>query len=135
MTTWIWPVSLIHKLQPYTTHRNPRVRAKLATCISKSVAKLGAEGIRDYGLEALMQIAAAQLIDQLPEARESARKLVVELHSAFQQQPDVSSNLSETSSSSSGSDSDDQNQKSWEEFCSSILTPAVAQPILRVSTR
>ncbi|KAJ7559892.1 hypothetical protein O6H91_04G105400 [Diphasiastrum complanatum] len=125
MTTWITPNPLLQKLEPYVTHRNPRVRAKAAICVSKSVSRLGVHGIKDYGLEPLIQLAAAQVNDQLPEAREAARKLVFELHGAYKQitpsneEPDVNATLYQPDG--------------WEQYCASILAPTAAHAILRIT--
>lgn len=40
MTSWISPNPSLEKLRPYAKHRNPRVRAKAATCVYKSVSRL-----------------------------------------------------------------------------------------------
>jgi endoribonuclease Dicer len=40
MTTSISPQPMLQKLQPYVSHRNPRVRAKAAVCVYKSVSRL-----------------------------------------------------------------------------------------------
>lgn len=40
MTTWISPISLLPKLQPYLKHKNPRIRAKASMCFSRSVPRL-----------------------------------------------------------------------------------------------
>lgn len=40
MTTWISPLLLLPKLQPYLKNRNPRIRAKAAMCFSRSVPRL-----------------------------------------------------------------------------------------------
>ncbi|TKY56740.1 FAM179B protein [Spatholobus suberectus] len=40
MTTWISPISLLPKLQPYLKNKNPRIRAKASMCFSRSVPRL-----------------------------------------------------------------------------------------------
>lgn len=40
MTTWISPISLLPKLQPYLKNKNPRIRAKASMCFSRSVSRL-----------------------------------------------------------------------------------------------
>jgi hypothetical protein len=40
MTTSISPQPMLQKLQPYVSHRNPRVRAKAAMCMHNSVSRL-----------------------------------------------------------------------------------------------
>ncbi|CAK8533714.1 unnamed protein product [Lathyrus sativus] len=84
MTTWISPISLLPKLQPYLKHKHPRVRAKASMCFSRSVPRLGAEGIKTYGIDKLIQVAASQLSDQLPESREAARTLILELQNVYE---------------------------------------------------
>ncbi|KAI9078061.1 hypothetical protein K1719_039986 [Acacia pycnantha] len=69
MTICISPTSLLPKLQPHLKNRNPRIRAKASMCFSRSVNRLGAEGIKAYGIDKLIQVAASQLSDQLPESR------------------------------------------------------------------
>lgn len=83
------------------------------------------DGITNYGLEPLIQIAAAQLNDQLPEAREAARKLVVDLHAVHSSQVQ----------SAPKTEDDDPSEVTdpWEQFCMSSLTPLTAQAVLRVT--
>lgn len=123
MTEWLAPAPLLEQLQPYVAHRNPRVRAKAASCVRRAVSNLGFEGIRSFGIEPLLQIAASQLNDQLPEARESARKLVAEVHAAY---PHPSSSEEQSDNASC--------QKSWDDFCNTELSPHAAQAILRLTS-
>jgi len=37
MTSWISPLLLLPRMQPYLKNRNPRIRAKASVCFSKSV--------------------------------------------------------------------------------------------------
>ncbi|GLT43455.1 hypothetical protein SLA2020_174010 [Shorea laevis] len=55
MTTWVSPIVLSPKLQPYLKNGNPRIRAKASMCFSRSVPQLGVEGIKTYGIDRLMQ--------------------------------------------------------------------------------
>ncbi|KAG0498269.1 hypothetical protein HPP92_002576 [Vanilla planifolia] len=112
MTTWISPSLLLPKLQPHLKSKNPRVRAKASICFSRSVPRLGSEGMKAYGISSLIQIAAAQLSDQLPESREAARALAAELQASFERESSVS----------------------WEAFCQAELTALSAQAILRVTS-
>ncbi|CAJ2665456.1 protein FAM179B-like protein [Trifolium pratense] len=89
MTTWISPISLLPKLQPYLKHKHPRIRAKASMCFSRSVPRLGAEGIKTYGIDKLIQVAASQLSDQLPESREAARTLLLELQNVYEKFHDL----------------------------------------------
>ncbi|XP_019155173.1 PREDICTED: uncharacterized protein LOC109152026 isoform X1 [Ipomoea nil] len=79
----------------------------------------GVEGIEAYGLDKLIQFAASQLSDQLPESREAARALLLELQSVYEK---ITTTVTE-----------DQEAISWEQFCQSKLSPLNAQAILRVT--
>ncbi|KDO66236.1 hypothetical protein CISIN_1g020553mg [Citrus sinensis] len=123
MTTWVSPILLLPKLQPYLKNRNPRIRAKASMCFSRSVPRLGVEGIKEYGIDKLIQVAASQLSDQLPESREAARTLLLELQSVYEKSHD----------SAPATVSDSPEMDSWENFCQSKLSPLSAQAVLRVT--
>ncbi|CAH9090697.1 unnamed protein product [Cuscuta europaea] len=125
MTTWVSPALLLPKLQPYLKNRNPRIRAKASTCFSKSVPNLGPDGIKAYGLENLIQVAASQLSDQLPESREAARALILELQTVYEKSTTEAGNDKEPEETTTSS--------SWEHFCQSKLSPLSAQAVLRVT--
>lgn len=124
MTTWVSPALLLPKLQPYLKNRNPRIRAKASMCFSQSVPRLGIEGIRAYGIDKLIEIAVSQLSDQLPESREAARTLLLELHSIYEKCHVLNTNAV----------SEDSEVTSWEHFCQSKLSPINAQAVLRVTS-
>ncbi|KAK8939839.1 hypothetical protein KSP40_PGU016883 [Platanthera guangdongensis] len=124
MTTWISPSLLLPKLQPYLKNRNPRIRAKASMCFSRSVPRLGVEGIKEYGINKLIQITASQLSDQLPESREAARTLAAELQRFYERSQLPSCEDSPQS----------ENNISWEAFCHAELSALSAQAILRVTT-
>ncbi|XP_004489299.1 uncharacterized protein [Cicer arietinum] len=125
MTTWISPISLLPKLQPYLKHKNPRIRAKASMCFSRSVPQLGAEGIKTYGIDKLIQVAASQLSDQLPESREAARTLLLELQNVYEKFQDLIVEATVSENPETGS---------WENFCQSKLSPLSAQAVLRVTS-
>eukprot|EP00252_Welwitschia_mirabilis_P019260 TRINITY_DN4406_c0_g2_i1.p1 TRINITY_DN4406_c0_g2~~TRINITY_DN4406_c0_g2_i1.p1 ORF type:complete len:281 (+),score=53.60 TRINITY_DN4406_c0_g2_i1:89-844(+) len=126
MTTSISPVLLLEKLQAFVKHRNPRIRAKASMCICKSVNVLGEEGVKEYGLETLIQIAASQINDRLPEAREAARMLCLELKAAHDKYFSMDQTQSDSSQTSI--------RNSWEQFCVSRLSPVMAQAVLRATS-
>jgi endoribonuclease Dicer len=126
MTISISPQPMLQKLQPYISHRNPRVRAKAAMCMYQSVSRLGVDEIKQYGLESLIQLAASQLNDRLPEAREAARKLVLDLCTAYQKCPDAHS-VTDLEAAEQPAASP------WEQFCLLKLSPTTAQAVLRVT--
>lgn len=132
MTSWISPNPLLLKLQPYLEHRNPRVRAKASSCVCRSVSKLGVKGIKEFGLETLIRMGASQLNDQLPEAREAARQLVMEIREAYQQQHQ-SPYPPPSSSSSDLPYLEHEQQEQWEQFCQRQLPPRSALAVLRAT--
>lgn len=125
MTTWVSPTLLLSKLQPYLKHKSPRVRAKASMCFSRSVTQMGMDGIKSYGVDKLIQIAASQLSDQLPESREAARVLALQLQAAYEKSNALLIEDSEPSKDRGGS---------WKDFCQSKLSPLIAQAVLRVTS-
>ncbi|XP_016694561.1 uncharacterized protein [Gossypium hirsutum] len=83
----------------------------------------GVEGIKAYGIDKLIQVAASQLSDQLPESREAARTLLLELQIVYEKSHGLSTVVSEN-----------LEMGSWENFCLSKLSPLSAQGVLRVTT-
>ncbi|XP_071731103.1 uncharacterized protein [Rutidosis leptorrhynchoides] len=126
LTISVSPVLLLPKVQPYLKNRNPRIRAKASMCVSRIVPRLGAEGIRDYGIDKLIQIASSQLSDQLPESRESARALLLELQIAYEKSP--------VSAPEQDMLSDEPKLLPWQQFCESNLPKISAQAVLRVTS-
>jgi hypothetical protein len=126
MTTSISPQPMLQKLQPYISHHNPRVRAKAAMCMYQSVSRLGVDEIKQYGMESLIQLAASQLNDRLPEAREAARNLVLDLCTAYRKCPDEHSMTGLEAAEQPAADP-------WEQFCLLKLSPITAQAVLRVT--
>ncbi|KAI7739697.1 hypothetical protein M8C21_019645 [Ambrosia artemisiifolia] len=126
LTIWVSPVLLLPKLQPYLKNRNPRIRAKASMCVSRSVPRLGTEGIKGYGIDKLTQIASSQLSDQLPESREAARSLLLELQTAYGKSPVLAPEQDASS--------DQPLVCTWEQFCESNLPKLSAQAVLRVTS-
>ncbi|CAA3020392.1 TOG array regulator of axonemal microtubules 1-like [Olea europaea subsp. europaea] len=124
LTTSVSPLLLLPKLQPYIKNRNPRIRAKASMCFCRSVPLLGIEEIEAFGIDKLIQTAASQLGDQLPESRDAARTLLLELQSVYEK----SHFLKPTAVP------EDPEIASWEHFCQSKLSPLSAQAVLRVTT-
>uniref|UniRef100_A0A3Q7F101 TOG domain-containing protein n=2 Tax=Solanum lycopersicum TaxID=4081 RepID=A0A3Q7F101_SOLLC len=123
MTTWVSPVLLLAKLQPYLKNKNPRIRAKASMCISRSAPHLGSDGIKAYGIEKLIQLAASQLSDKLPESREAARDQLLDLQNVYEKTLDMMPiDVSEN-----------PQINSWEHFCQSKLSPLSALAVLRVT--
>jgi len=85
-------------------------------------------GIKEYGMDKLIQIAATQLSDQLPESREAARNLALELQVFYEK------SQASTSDKDEGEHSTSPDAESWEAFCQSKLSVLSAQAILRVTS-
>lgn len=83
----------------------------------------GADGIVAFGIDKLIHIGASQLSDRLPESRDAARTLLLELQSVYEKlhvpEPIV--------------ESEEPVITSWEHFCQSKLSPLSAQAVLRVT--
>ncbi|KAL2528882.1 ARM repeat superfamily protein [Forsythia ovata] len=124
LTTWVSPLLLLPKLHPYIKNRNPRIRAKASMCFCRSVPRLGIEEIEAFGIDKLIQTAASQLSDQLPESRDAARTLLLELQSVYEKSHFLKP----------AEVSEDPKIASWEHFCQSKLSPLSAQAVLRVTT-
>ncbi|RZC51962.1 hypothetical protein C5167_020381 [Papaver somniferum] len=119
MVESISPVQLLHKIRVYSSHNNPRVRAKAAVSISHSVSRMDLNGMKEFGLGMLIQIGADLLNDRLPEAREAARKTITSIYDAFVQDEDLKN--SELSL-----------KASWENFCLSNLQTIQAQSLIKI---
>lgn len=93
----------------------------------------GVEGIKKYGIDKLVQAAASQLSDQLPESREAARTVLLELQTVYEK----SHPLIKPETSSSSSPEEEQISEAepitWEIFCQSKLSALSAQAVLRVT--
>ena len=78
-------------------------------------------------MDKLIQIAATQLSDQLPESREAARKLSLELQAFYEKSQASSSGEGDSTAATS------PEAESWEAFCQSKLSTLCAQAILRAT--
>jgi hypothetical protein len=78
-------------------------------------------------MDKLIQVAATQLSDQLPESREAARKLSLELQEFYEKSQASSSGEGDSTPATS------PEAESWEAFCQSKLSKLSAQAILRVT--
>jgi len=116
--------------------------------------KKGAEGIKTYGIDKLIQVAASQLSDQLPESREAARALLLELQNVYEKFHDLMASAvnehtindhtvnehtvnEHTINDLTANDhtvNEHPEMSSWESFCQSKLSPLSAQAVLRVTS-
>ncbi|XP_078435672.1 ARM repeat superfamily protein [Wolffia australiana] len=123
MASCLPPVPLMKKLQSYIKHSNLRVRAKAAIAMACCVAKMEMEVMVEHGLEGILVMATELLNDRLPEARESARAMVREVHRAFLESKDGKDGDEEQPSESS---------QAWQDFCFSNLRPALAPSVAKI---
>ncbi|KAB5545351.1 hypothetical protein DKX38_013463 [Salix brachista] len=109
------PLPLLNKLKPYVSHVNLRIRAKAAISISNFVSKMGLEGMDEFGLVSLVQVAADLLNDRLPEAREAARRIVISVYEAY-------------------TGNEEQKQEEWQSFCQSSLPPIHVHSVAKITS-
>lgn len=97
----------------------------------------GVEGIKEYGIDKILQAAASQLSDQLPESREAARTALLELQTVYEKVHPLIKLETQSSPSSSSSPAEEQISEAepitWEIFCQSKLSALSAQAVLRVT--
>ena len=75
----------------------------------------GLEGMNEFGLVLLVQMAADLLSDRLPEAREAARNIVTCIYEAYTR-------------------NEEQKQESWQNFCQSSLPPIHVLSIVKITS-
>ncbi|XP_045792299.1 TOG array regulator of axonemal microtubules protein 2-like isoform X3 [Trifolium pratense] len=110
------PLPLLLKLRVSVSHTNLRIRAKAAVSLSKCVSKMGIEGMEEFGMEKLIEVAADLVNDRLPEAREAARSIATSVYEA------IIKNVEEV----------EEKMEVWQSFCHSKLTPINALSILKI---
>lgn len=97
----------------------------------------------------MIQVAASQLSDQLPESREAARALLLELQNVYEKFHDLMASAVDEHTVNEHTINDDTvnehtandhtvnehpEMSSWESFCQSKLSPLSAQAVLRVTS-
>lgn len=118
------PLPLLKKLKAYVHHANLRVRAKAAVAISHCAARMDIAAMKEFGMSALLQVAAELLNDRLPEAREAARSVVGSMHGAFTKEAADKGKEEEDAPSVAAS---------WESLCSLSLPPISAQAVAKIA--
>ncbi|KAB2031750.1 hypothetical protein ES319_D05G326300v1 [Gossypium barbadense] len=127
---WILIVETLNNVRRLSVFHKERMHCMLGDLIPLVVKSLKnprmscrVEGIKAYGIDKLIQLAASQLSDQLPESRKAARTLLLELQTVYEKSHSLSTVVSEN-----------PEMGSWEKFCLSKLSPLSAQAVLRVTT-
>ncbi|KAM3354024.1 hypothetical protein ACQJBY_024938 [Aegilops geniculata] len=148
MATSMPPLPLLKKLQSYVHHANLRVRAKAAVAMAHCAARMDVETMKEFGLPALLQVAAELLNDRLPEAREAARSIVGSTHAAFffkeaaekeQEQEKKENELKEQEEGKvkENAEAEEKEEPSgvaaaWESLCALSLSPISAQAVAKI---
>ncbi|XP_009352262.2 TOG array regulator of axonemal microtubules protein 2 [Pyrus x bretschneideri] len=126
MVQSLTPLPLLQKLRAYASHGNPRVRAKAAISVASCVAKMGLEGMKDYGVVSLVKMAADLLNDRLPEAREAARGIVMSVYNAYTENEEEKLRENEEEKS--------EKQEIWLSFCQSNLSTIHVQSMVKITS-
>ncbi|GJN16840.1 hypothetical protein PR202_gb03864 [Eleusine coracana subsp. coracana] len=116
------PLPLLKKLKAYVRHANLRVRAKAAVAIAHCASRMDIEAMKEFGMSALLKVAADLLNDRLPEAREAARSVVGSVHAAFAKEAAANEEDGPTAAAS------------WENLCSLSLPPISAQAVAKIAS-
>ncbi|VAH84155.1 unnamed protein product [Triticum turgidum subsp. durum] len=156
MATSMPPLPLLRKLKSYVHHANLRVRAKAAVAMAHCAARMDVETMKEFGLPALLQVAAELLNDRLPEAREAARSIVGSTHAAFfffkeaaeKEQEQKENELKEEQEEGKENENDEKVKESeeeeekkeepsavaaaWESLCALSLSPISAQAVAKI---
>ncbi|KAF0925438.1 hypothetical protein E2562_016659 [Oryza meyeriana var. granulata] len=117
------PLPLLKKLKSYVHHANLRVRAKAAVAMSHCASRMDIETMKEFGMSALLQVAAELLNDRLPEAREAARGMVNSMHAAFSNEA-AARGVEEGEPAAVAA--------SWESLCSLNLPPISAYSVAKI---
>ena len=152
------PAASLDRLLPYAAHRNPKVRAQVATVLATAAQQMAPEDLAQYGNDRLLKIGGDLVTDNTPDARTAARELLAMLRKCH-----------EITSSCSTSDGEKENSpaivqgpnstncrvdgalaarhmskdvsvhressssgETWESYCRSMLTPSAAAAVLKV---
>ncbi|CAM8988539.1 unnamed protein product [Rhodiola kirilowii] len=109
------PLPLLHKLQKYVNHTNPRIRAKASVSFSNCISKMGLDGAKEFGLVSLVQTALKLLNDRTARGeREAARSTLVSIHEKF-------------------TENEDQKMETWQTFCEANLPAVQALAAIKVA--
>ncbi|XP_076927930.1 uncharacterized protein LOC143591670 [Bidens hawaiensis] len=160
LTIWVSPILLLPKLQPYVKNRNPRIRAKAAMCVSRSVPRMVSDHV-DFlisyyyycyyyyylflclfcflisGVDGIKDYGIDKLIkmasSQLSDQLPESREASRALILELQTAYEKSCVLT-PEQPEQDTCSDPPRVCSWEEFCGSNLPKLSAQAVLRVTS-
>ena len=158
MARSIDPAASLDRLLPYAAHRNPKVRAQVATVLAAAAQQMTSEDLAQYGNDQLLKVSGDLVTDNTPDARTAARELLAMLRKSHET----------TAGSSSMSDGEKENSpailqepnsanckvdgaltaqplrkdvsvcresssggETWESYCKSLLAPSAAAAVLK----
>ena len=126
------PAPLVDRLLPYTEHKNPKVRARAAVVLEETWARAA---LSPGELTRVLPVAGRLVTDNVPEAREAAKKLLARAHNLFLReqgseavQPVLERALAEAQAVDEAGDA----KSAWELYCRAILPGSVAIAVLKV---
>ena len=152
------PAVSLDRLLPYAAHRNPKVRAQVATVLAAAAQQMAPEDLAQYGNDQLLRVAGDLVTDNTPDARTAAREILAMLHKSHEiaasssstsdgekenspatVQEGNSSNCKvdgafaarPTGKSASVCRESSSGAETWESFCRSLLTPSAAAAVLK----
>lgn len=125
MVALLSPIPLLGLLAPYAAHKSPKVRARAIVCIFQAASRLDNGGLEVFGLSRLLKIAGGQISDQLPEARDAAKKLAVRVFIAFKESREKELAKDSPNKQSPG--------MAWEALCRKELKSADCLAVSRVT--
>lgn len=153
------PAACLDRLLPYAAHKNPKVRAQVATVLAAATQQMAPEDIAQYGNDRLLKVGGELVTDNTPGARTAARELLVMLRKSHEtvasscstsdgekenspatmHEPNtanckVDGALAARSPSKDASVSDEASNsgETWESYCKSLLAPSAAAAVLKV---
>lgn len=129
-------VAGLEKSVPYLKHRNPKVRGKAASLFAALVGRMSEQDVEDYGLEKLLELAAAIVSDNTPDARQGARKVLSIVKGVFAsgRRGGDETNGEEGPGQEEDEEEDDDEeprQTPWEKFCTDKLGASKAVLVLK----
>lgn len=126
MITHVSPIPQLKALAPFAVHKSPKIRARATVSMLQAASRLDNGDLEVFGLNRLLKIAGGQINDQLPEARDAAKKLALRVFGAFKE--------SLEKGSQSGSPSKQRLETAWEALCRKVLSSADSLAISRVTS-
>lgn len=78
------PAASLDRLLPYAAHKNPKVRAQVATVLAAAAQQMAPEDLAQYGSDQLLKVGGDLVTDNTPDARTAARELLAMLRKSHE---------------------------------------------------